>query len=278
MKPEALNDRDFELISAMLDGQLSGSELQAAQKKLASTPALKQAYDELKIQSAMLRRLPRHKPPRNYMLKAEEVKNLKPGWLKRFMAPALSFASLATMVVILLTYAFQTQLLDMNAAVPKAADATTEMIVPTHEASMLAYMVEEKPEPLIIWGAPKRNYGSGGASLAMGVGGGSDLPPAMTAKDFPAPAMPEQQEGNILQEPAAELQLSNSPTIIFGIPPKEEQGKITYVEPVGSAEPTREEQQEERLKEYDLKEVRLYLVVLMIGLATGAYYIRKKLA
>lgn len=284
MKSEQLNERDYDLISAYLDGELKGSDLTVTRKKIASDALWKQTYEDLRQHKALIRALPRHKAPRSYQLKAELVESYKPGWMTRFLSPAFSFASMALMVLLLVSYALEPQLINMLS--PQAPQSM--MLAPAEAvaADQIGTAAEiDADVPLIHWGQPARQAAAGKGG--MGGGGGTAMMAGPIALAEPE-SLPESsgvepaEEEFIPLEGYAVAPLPKSihgPTHIYGIAPPAEQGKITYIEPVAVYQGAMTEARavyEQELRGYDLKEVRLYLVLLMLGFASAAYYIRNK--
>jgi anti-sigma factor RsiW len=100
-----ITDRDYETISAYLDGQLSPSDSRKLEERLNTRPELKQALDDMSHTRALLRAAPHRKAPRNFTLTpamvGETMKGRSADWFTG-MFPTLSFASaLATLALIL---------------------------------------------------------------------------------------------------------------------------------------------------------------------------------
>ena len=70
---QPLSRRDLELISALLDGELSSGERAKLETRLQNEPELLSAYQALQRTRGVLRRAPRLAAPRNFTLTAEMV-------------------------------------------------------------------------------------------------------------------------------------------------------------------------------------------------------------
>lgn len=100
-----INQRDFEKLSAYLDGQLAPSERKKLEERMRARPELRTALEEMDRTRALLRMAPRRRAPRNFtltpaMVGADRPAKRQPG---RFpsLFPALSFASaIATLALV----------------------------------------------------------------------------------------------------------------------------------------------------------------------------------
>lgn len=94
-----ISKRDWERLSAYLDGQLSGRERARMESRLQAEPKLQSALEELRRTQIILRSLPKLRAPRNYALTPQMV----PAWEERRRAyPILGFASaIATLLLVL---------------------------------------------------------------------------------------------------------------------------------------------------------------------------------
>jgi anti-sigma factor RsiW len=68
-----MNQRDLELLSSYLDGQLKPSDSARLEARLASDPALRAVLDDLRAARGLLRQLPMRKAPRNFTLTPKMV-------------------------------------------------------------------------------------------------------------------------------------------------------------------------------------------------------------
>ena len=84
-QPPQLNDRDLELISAYIDGQLSAEERREVERRLDNEANLRLAYEELRATVQVLRDLEPVRPPRSLTLDPANVALQRPpatrlGW------------------------------------------------------------------------------------------------------------------------------------------------------------------------------------------------------
>jgi anti-sigma factor RsiW len=68
-----MKQRDVEQLSSYLDGQLSPSDSARLKTRLASDPALASTLDALRESRSLLRRLPKRRAPRNFLLTPKMV-------------------------------------------------------------------------------------------------------------------------------------------------------------------------------------------------------------
>ena len=95
-----LNDKDWEMLSAYMDGQVSSSEKSQIDQRLKSDPEWAAAYRSLVKTRAILREIPRVKRRRNYFLTPEMVRKI--GWLR--IIPTLNFSSAAAAIFAVLLF------------------------------------------------------------------------------------------------------------------------------------------------------------------------------
>lgn len=94
----SVSPRDWELLSAYLDGQLSPKDRAQVEARLWKDAALRNALDELDRTRAAVRQLPRLKAPRNYTLSPQKVK-IRP-MLRLY--PAFGMASALASVILVM--------------------------------------------------------------------------------------------------------------------------------------------------------------------------------
>lgn len=68
-----MNQRDLELLSSYLDGQLKPSDSARLEARLASDPALREVLGDLRAARGLLRQLPMRRAPRNFTLTPKMV-------------------------------------------------------------------------------------------------------------------------------------------------------------------------------------------------------------
>jgi hypothetical protein len=69
----SISDRDFEALSAYLDGELAGKALARMEARLQTNQDLQEAYEKLQRTRTVMRSLPKLRAPRNYQLTPEMV-------------------------------------------------------------------------------------------------------------------------------------------------------------------------------------------------------------
>jgi anti-sigma factor RsiW len=68
-----MNQRDLELLSSYLDGQLRPSDSARLERRLSADPDLRSVLDDLRAARGLLRQLPMRKAPRNFTLTPQMV-------------------------------------------------------------------------------------------------------------------------------------------------------------------------------------------------------------
>jgi hypothetical protein len=96
----SISSRDLQSLSAYLDSQLSRAEAARLEARLASEPDLAQALQALRHTRALLRRTPRRRIPRNFLLNSRMV-GIRPPIPR--LVPALSWASAVAAALFLIT-------------------------------------------------------------------------------------------------------------------------------------------------------------------------------
>jgi hypothetical protein len=267
-----LSIRDYEQLSAYLDGQLSIAEKRRLEARLNEQPELRSALEELGETRSLLRMAPRKRAPRNFTLTPSMVRESQPQRRSLLnMFPALSFASALAALALVFSFLFELSpgvSSRMAGASPAADQANQESMTlmqeqPAEDAAersaapadgapeiMAAPQSDESVPPGITWGQPGYSdpygsvlgKGSGpemggmGGDGGFGVGGGAPdgriLIPPQAAE-----SLDEQKSTNELQ---AEDMFAGVPTLegngpILGVPEPDRQG-LYAVEP-GTALP-----------------------------------------
>jgi hypothetical protein len=105
-----ISNREYEQISAYLDGQLSSNEQHKLEERLKTRPDLQIVLDDLRRTKNLLRMAPHRRAPRNFMLTPTMVgqqKSKKPQSSFLNFFPALSFASALAVFALVLSFVFQ---------------------------------------------------------------------------------------------------------------------------------------------------------------------------
>jgi hypothetical protein len=93
-----MNFRDAELLSAYLDHRLDAGELARVEKRLAVDAGLRPVLDDLRVARGLLKRAPRRRAPRNFMLNPSDVRVLAP---RPPLVPALRYAGAIASILFL---------------------------------------------------------------------------------------------------------------------------------------------------------------------------------
>lgn len=103
MKP-SVSDRDYELISAYLDGEVQPHQKKIVEKRLAQEEQFKLAYEQLLSTRALLRSQPKLRAPRNYTLSPKMVTVSQPSARGFLPLPSLlrAASALASLVFVIL--------------------------------------------------------------------------------------------------------------------------------------------------------------------------------
>jgi hypothetical protein len=215
-----LSPRDWELLSAYIDGQLSNGKRVQLEARLDVNPDLRAALDDLTRTRAMLRSLPRLKAPRSFRITPEMVGQREPRRLYPFFQLASAISSVMLILVLLtdfLGFRFQAPIGRMASQAPE----------PTIEAEVL---LESAPPAITA----------------------EDLPEARKTipERAPLPAVPGEEapreglmapDALIEEEPAAEPEaLMAVPAPAEGTPELEAGGANTLAAPVVPQEPPAE--------------------------------------
>ncbi len=212
-----LSPRDWELLSAYMDGQLSNGKRVQLEARLEVNPDLRAALDELTRTRAMLRSLPRLKAPRSFKLTPEMVGQPETRRIYPFFQLASALSSVMLVLVLLtdlLGFRFQAPFGRMASQAPE----------PTIEAGLL---MESAPPGMMA----------------------EDLSEARKAipERYPLPAAEEPAEGlmapapGLAEEPAAEPELFLAvPALPEPTPELEIGGMEALAEPVAPEAPPAE--------------------------------------
>ncbi len=208
------SERDWLLLSAYLDGELSEQENAALKQRLQTEPGLQEDLRDLRRTRAVLRAAPQRRVPHNFTLTramAAETRRSS-GWL-----PALSLSSLLATLALVVTL--------LGRMLPLTTTANAPMMEAMQAPAAGAEEAASMPSPtapIIIWGAPYYGGGHGGGGgaggdgttfsvpYADGKGGGGDgdtggmFPEDLTAEPLPMDAAPEAGMAEESADPSAE--------------------------------------------------------------------------
>lgn len=240
---EHMSEKQWYQLSSYLDGQLNDRERKAIEDQLVSDPQLQHAYTLLKQNRSLLQNLPRKRAPRNFTLTAEMVGQKKQSNNRWLLFPALSFASVISLALIVLTFVLQPT---VGGTPNLAALPSAEMVVQSDGTAE-----DGSVPPLIYWGgyqAPA--YGYGGSPFAGKGGGGSDIPvdtmmmeaqpaapeigmPVVEAEQAPlesqlsVPAPVENDKAAESEVEGSQQVEASQGNLILGLPPMEDRGQQT---------------------------------------------------
>ncbi len=142
-----ISTRDYEQLSAYIDGQLAPGERRKLEERINARPDLKVALEEINQTRALIRMVPRRRAPRNFTLTPSMVEDIQKQRARRPMFglfPALSFASaLATLVLV------ATLIFDLSPGrSPAGTESNQPVIVAMQEPAEKTVMGEtEAPAP-----------------------------------------------------------------------------------------------------------------------------------
>lgn len=100
-----MNDRDLELLSSYLDGQLTPSDSARLESRLKSDGQLASTLDDLRAARTLLRQLPKRRAPRNFTLTRKMV-GLNPPLPRSY--PAFRFATVVATLLFFFTFGINT--------------------------------------------------------------------------------------------------------------------------------------------------------------------------
>ncbi|MEN8243211.1 MAG: hypothetical protein ABFS17_14970 [Chloroflexota bacterium] len=95
-----LNNKELELISAYLDGQLPDSQMKQVRQRLSQDPAFKQAYQDLQATRRVLRSAPRIKRRRSFRLTPEMVGKPIRAWKLQRASSLMAVAATVLLAVV----------------------------------------------------------------------------------------------------------------------------------------------------------------------------------
>jgi anti-sigma factor RsiW len=198
-----MNQRDLELLSSYLDGQLKPSDSARLEKRLASDPALRAVLDDLRSARGLLRQLPMRKAPRNFTLTPKMVGKNPP--LPRSY-PAFRFVTALASLMLFFTLGLnfvvpqiaQTPAFGMGGSgggAPEVFSASEAPAVPEFAATEAP--VTEEPS-ILMQPAPTETVAPAADSARevetpsekQGVTNSADLPAETTAQTPPEPPVP----------------------------------------------------------------------------------------
>lgn len=229
-----LSYKDWERLSAYLDGQLSERERRQVEERLRTRPEYREAWDSLRQTRYVLRQAPRRKAPRAFTLTPAMVTSHQP-------RPSLIWQLAPALAIFLVVLAVLLEWLPL----PEGEIATRTIAPSAPQMEALGVTEPTSTAVIIYWGGPPPPAGTMGmgGEGAADMGGGSSkgtvpesppLPPttpvplvASTPYPFQPLTTPQATPGvRTLQSPTDEI-----PNLILGLPAPEERGKIYVATP-----------------------------------------------
>ena len=251
----SLSFKDYQLLSAYMDGRISTRDKARVESMLAGDPNFKRTHEEFTRLKKMMKAMPKVKAPRNFTLSAAMVPQ-KPQHF--FLAPALNYAALVTAILFVFLFAGSRLALPFST---RQADAPQSMVLSAGDESAA---LPPTLVPMINWGMYGGIGGKGGGDAgATGLGGGPSI------ASVPGNGVGEVTPETMLQgTESPEQQTGDTSQIILGIPDKSVRGK----ELAGANAPTEPQPLVVNL----LLAGEIGLAVLAVGFAVAAFFLRKR--
>ncbi len=305
---EKLTKREWLLLSAYLDGQLSEKERRQAEELLQKNPAGREALEGLRRTRAVLRYAPVHKVPHNFTLSEEQVRKPFLPSFSRVLSYSSGLAALLLVVVLGIDL--------FSGMAPKASApmpvAIAQRGTVEESADQAAKVAVKKTPQIIYWNgvnAPAMGaYGKGGgggksgtSDYATGIGGGGGgaegagmaaaplaeaaptvkeaVPqPQEAASEAPAveaapetaqlQAQPESNEAAAAPAAASAAYAAESANPIMGVRPKGERGTI-HTAGGGVVEAP-------AIQTFSWRTLEIYLAIAAVLTGLGALALRKR--
>ena len=212
---KTLTQKDYILISAYIDGELTATKKADVEKHLQSNDNFKIALRDLAYTKRIMAAMPRVRAPRNFMLTPDRVK--KTAKTPRFQ-PVWGMVSAFSTLILLVIFA-STRLLPIGAtrnAAPAMAPAADSALSAEKMASS-----DITPTPMIILWNPPRAFGMGGG----GGGGGAEGSGLTTGGMGGGPPMPTPTMESPAPLAIAPQSTLDPSKLILGIPDPAERGQ-----------------------------------------------------
>lgn len=242
MKDIKLSSRDWELISAYIDGELNAQEKARLEERIKIHPEYQQAIEGLRRTKAILQKAPVRKVPRNFTLTQADVQQARlPRWI-----PSMQWASAA--VALVAGFLFASQMIpgfvSQKSNAPTAMESAAPTESPMAETAPQTMAADQAAPEVIYWGGTPMitgavGMGGGGGAPdcsgagamcggGAGVGGGIEAP-AMEMP-FPQPpipnSLPDLQGGTTAKIAAAPSEPVTGTGPVLGVRPEGDQGKV----------------------------------------------------
>ena len=159
-----LTEKDIDLLSAYLDGELTEREKAVVSGLLASLPDAGRKLEGMRMVQSVLHLLPIKKVPHHFTLTRQQAQAAKPGWAFNALRLASGVAMAALAVVLAYDYLMPVRALPAA----KQMDSFAEEAPLAMEAAPAA--AAEGELPVFTWW-PAKAYGMGGGGGAAGPDG-----------------------------------------------------------------------------------------------------------
>lgn len=203
-----LSNRDYEQLSAYIDGQLTPSQIGSLEERLRTHPDLQAVLDEMSRTKALLRSAPRRRAPRNFTLSPAMVgaQKLKQSRFRWNLFPVLSFTSALAMLALVATIVFQ--LLPAQRMMETAAlqQPQSDQVADIVQRTMMAMQATAPAMEL----APTQN------GQPMGAMGDQSATPAAEKQATPLPEQPR-----AALQPTATIESTAMPAVEAAATPEE---------------------------------------------------------
>ena len=262
-KKENLTNREWLLLSAYLDGELSKRKKRQVEELLQSKPASRKALEVLRRIHQVLQHAPSHEVPRNFTLTADMVaKPLLPSFSK-----VLSYSSALAGLLLVIVFGFDVYSRSAFAGEAQVSQTVSEESQTFAVEKDMAVEPQEKPD-IINWGyssGDSGGYGLGGGAdglggMGTGMGGGVVAPSEAEA----APPREEIESEEMLAQDDEQAE-----SLILGVQPEEERGQIM-------TEISDYPEQAVQEREFPLRLVEWVLSALVLLTGLGAFILRKR--
>jgi hypothetical protein len=181
IQTKRIQNRDWEDLSAYLDGQLAQKDRSRLEKRLQASVELRTALDELRRTRSVIRSQPRLRAPRNFTLTPEMVGRRKPNWSFPSLFPALGMTSALASALLVVVF-----LLDLLGGGAAGAPSMAAIQV-TQEASLKSYAATEAPAAMLESGQTLE--AAPAAPQSPSAQGQGEAPAAVELPATEAPAM-----------------------------------------------------------------------------------------
>lgn len=215
-----LTSKEWQLLSAYLDNQLSQKEKRKAENLLQENPVCLNALENMKRVRSLLRSLPEHRVPKNFTLsKPVSLRTPLPGWQM-----VLRYSSVATALLLSFALALDFVPAFQPLAVNLLPEEKTMAELPASADMEFAVAESQESPAIIFWGgAPMMGaFGKGG-----GDGTGAGIPPGYGiggggAEGYQiAPEAADLLAEKMLPEPLPETTIEAAPEETVMIPEEE---------------------------------------------------------